>query len=136
MKVNKPQLDDGNLVNDPQMGFSRGSLLTSNTMVNITEKKKQVRELVIQSSLVELMDMREKLLHSVDTLPDEIDEEDVGLLDAIQTIVESSENDVEMQETIQTFLRLDEIGRRRSVDPEAPIDDLLVPIVVNPTPVL
>jgi len=105
-------------------------------MVNITEKKKQVRELVIQSSLVELMDMREKLLHSVDTLPDEIDEEDVGLLDAIQTIVESSENDVEMQETIQTFLRLDEIGRRRSVDPEAPIDDLLVPIVVNPTPVL
>ena len=103
-------------------------------MFNIIEKKNQVRELINRSSLVKLMGLQERLLHSVDSLPDEIAEEDVGLLNAIQTIVELSENDADMQETIQTFLRLDEIGRRRSADPKAPIDDLLTPIVVTPAP--
>ena len=133
-------------------------------MTNIVENKNHVRGLINQSSLAKLIGMQERLLHSIDNLPDEIAEEDVGLLDAIETIVGLSENDADMQETIQAFLKLqevwkgliaieeqtlkdqtaiiqegirrfDEIKARRDQNPEAPIDDLLAPIVINPTPV-
>lgn len=97
-------------------------------MINITEKKKMVAELVQHSSLCELLDMKERLLQSLANLPDELDERDLPLLNGIETMVKSSEEDADMKGTVEMFLRLDEIGRRRSANPDAPIDDLLGPI--------
>ncbi|OGN09547.1 MAG: hypothetical protein A2606_02025 [Candidatus Yanofskybacteria bacterium RIFOXYD1_FULL_42_10] len=93
-------------------------------MINIIDKKNRVRELINQSLFCKLLNAQKKLLRGLDNLPDEIDERDIGLIDAIQMIVESSENDPEMQETIKIFLRLEEIKSRRTADPKATIDDL------------
>ena len=132
-------------------------------MINITEKKNQVRELINQSSLCKLMGMQEKFLRDIANLPDEANEEEEKALDMLQKAINLSENDPDMQETIHTCLklreawkdlvvieeqtlkdqiaivqegirRLDEIKARRDRDPEASIDDLLVPVVINPVP--
>lgn len=101
-------------------------------MINVTEKKKLVRELVLQSSLCKLMGKQEGFLKYLDGLPDEITEEDLPVLNGLQAIIEASESDSDMKETLDMFLRLDEMGRRRVADPNAPIDDLLMPIEVKP----
>lgn len=94
-------------------------------MINIIEKKNRIKSLISRSSFCKLLNAQEKLLHGLENIPDEIDEKDIGLLDAIQTMIESSENDPGMQETIKIFLSLDEIKRRGAIDPNAPIDDLI-----------
>lgn len=97
-------------------------------MANIIEKKNRVRELINQSSFCKLLGVQEKLLHNMANLPDEANEEEESALDALHKVVELPENDSDMRETIAIFLRLDEIKARRDRDPNASIDDLLVPI--------
>lgn len=96
-------------------------------MINIVEKKKQVRELVAQSSLYKLLGKQESLLKHLDNLPDEIPEEDLPLLSGLQALIETSENDADMRETVDMFLRLDEMKLRRDQDPNAPLEDLIKP---------
>ncbi len=99
-----------------------------NDMTNIIDKKNKVRELVNQSSLCKLMGLQEKFLRGIDNLPDEANEEEEKALDMLQKVIQLSEDDSDMQETVKTFLRLDEIVARKHKDPDAPIDDLLKPI--------
>ncbi|OGN27289.1 MAG: hypothetical protein A2941_00320 [Candidatus Yanofskybacteria bacterium RIFCSPLOWO2_01_FULL_49_17] len=84
-------------------------------MMNITEKKKQVSEMVRASSLARLMDIQERLLSGIAELPDEVSEEDAKILDAIEATISGSEADPQVKETVGTLLQLDDmIGRLSS----------------------